>query len=122
VALRIGHPEPGQVTVTTRNRYGDGSNEVLKGEFTRPGSDKIPDARTVILSHQRLTQAVRAAGLAIPGAEGSDGGGPVRLLLGVDRSRSRPAFVIVSDGIPEGEPGAGTVKSVLTQVRSDWMN
>lgn len=121
VALRVGVPDSGLVTVATRNRYGDWSSEVLKGEFTRPGSDKVPDGRTVVLNHQRLAQAVRAAGLAHPGSEGSDVSGTVRLLLGVDRSRSRPAFVIVRDGL-EGEPGTGSVKAVLTQVRSDYMS
>lgn len=121
VALKIGVPSVGQVTVATRNRYGDGSSEVLKGELTRPGTDKTPDPRTVILSHQRLAQSVRATGLAYSGGEESDDPGAVRLLLGVDRSRSRPAFVLVCDGIPDGEPGSGAVKVVLTQVRSDWM-
>lgn len=122
VALQVGVPDSESVTVATRNRYGDLSSETLACSFERLGSDKAPASRTVMLNHQKLTQAVRAAGLAHPGAEGSDGDSAVRLLLGTDRSRSRPAFVLVCDGLPEGEPGAGSVKAVLPQVRSDWMS
>jgi DNA polymerase III sliding clamp (beta) subunit (PCNA family) len=121
VALRVGVPEKGTVTIATRNRYGDESTETISGEFVRLGEDKDPDSRTVVLSHNRLIQAVRAAGLAAPGSDAPDGSGIVRLMLGVDRSRARPAFVLVCDGVPEGEPGAGSVKVVLTQVRSEWM-
>jgi DNA polymerase III sliding clamp (beta) subunit (PCNA family) len=121
VALKPGVPEPNTVTVATRNRYGDLSSEVIKGEFVRLGSDKAPTARTVVLSHARLTQAIRSTLLARPGSSDSDGGGSVRLMLGEDRSRSRPAFVLVKDGLEEDEPGAGTVQWVLSQVRSEWM-
>lgn len=121
VALKVGSPDPESVTVATRNRYGDVSSEQITATFRRLGSDNVPAARTVLLNHQRLAQAVRAAGLARKGAIDSDSSGAVRLLLGVDRSRSRPAFVVVQDGIPEGEEGAGSVRAVLTQVRSDWM-
>lgn len=119
VALRV---DVDSLTIVTRNRYGDTSSEKLQAEFHRLGSDSAPQSRTVLLNHQRLSQAVRAAGLARPGSTDSDGGGTVRLLLGVDRSRSRPAFVVVQDGLPESEPGSGSVQAVLTQVRSDWMS
>ena len=121
VALRVGVPDGNSVTVATRNRYGDVSSEQIPAEFRRLGSDNAPSPRTVLLNHSRLAQSVRAAGLARPGSTDSDGGGTVRLLLGVDRSRSRPAFVVVQDGLPEGEPGSGSVQAVLTQVRSDWL-
>jgi DNA polymerase III sliding clamp (beta) subunit (PCNA family) len=121
VALKPGVPEPNTITVATRNRYGDLSTEVLKADFVRLGSDKAPPARTVVLSHKRLTSAICSAGLARPGATDSDCGGAVRLMLGEDRTKSRPAFVLVRDGLEEGEPGAGTVQSVLSQVRSEWM-
>lgn len=122
VALHVGTPDAESVTVATRNRYGDLSSEIVGASFVHLGSDKAPSPRTVILNHLKLTRAIQAAGLAKPGAEGSDEDSAVRLLLGVDRSRSRPAFVLVCDGLPEGEPGAGSVRSVLPQVRSDWMN
>lgn len=121
VALRVGTPEDGQLTVATRNRYGDLSSEVLAAPFERPGAEGSPQARMVLVSHQRLTQAVRAVGVARPESDSEEESlGIVRLLLGVDRSRARPAYVLVSDGV---DPNAvRSIKCVLTQVRSDWIS
>lgn len=122
VALRVGVPDASSVQVATKNRYGDLSLETVAGKFVRLGVDTVPPARTVVLNHDRLIKAIRAAQVASPGGEGSDGSTQVRLLLGENRSRSRPAFVLVANGAPEGEPGAGAVQAVLSQVRSEWLS
>ncbi|MFA7264761.1 MAG: hypothetical protein WC054_00375 [Candidatus Nanopelagicales bacterium] len=122
VALKVGYPEPDELTVATRNRYGDLSSEQLTVTFRRLGSDSAPSPRTVLLNQKRLTEAVRASALARSASNGSDEGVNVRLLLGTDRSRSRPAFVVVQDSLPEGEEAAGSVRAVLLQVRSDWIS
>lgn len=121
VALRFGVPEPSSVQIVSANGYGDGSQEVLQGTFERLGTDNIPPARTVVVSHDRLTKAIRAVQLAVTPGEGSDGTSSVRLLLGESRSRSRPAFVLVCNGVPDGEPGAGAAQAVLSQVRSNFL-
>lgn len=116
VALRVGVPDAGSVTVATRNRYGDDSTEAVAGEFQRPGTENVPAARTLLLSHTRLTQAIRAVAAVAPaGGEG----GTVLLRLGTDRSQSRRAYVLV-ENLP-GEEEEGLVRIVVNQVRSDWL-
>lgn len=119
VALRV---SVDGVEVVTRNRYADGSSEAIPAKFVRLGSDNEPKARTVVLNHELLAKAVKAAQQAAPKVEGSEPPSAVRFLLGEDRSKSRPAFVLVCNGAPDGEPGAGAVQAVLSQVRSDWLH
>jgi DNA polymerase-3 subunit beta len=115
VALRIGSPEPGKVTVASRNRYGDLSTEVIEAAFVVAGSERVAEARTVVVSHVHLLQAVRASVEASPLGDEEAGAGMVQLLLGQPRSRSRPAYVMVTDA-------GRTVQAVLSQVRSDWIS
>lgn len=119
VALRV---SVDGVEVVTRNRYADGSSEAVPAKFVRLGSDNEPKPRTVVLNHDLLTKAIRAAQQAAPKVEGSEAPSAVRFLLGEDRSKARPAFVLVCNGAPDGEPGAGAVQAVLSQVRSDWLH
>jgi DNA polymerase III sliding clamp (beta) subunit (PCNA family) len=114
VALRVGSPEPGRVTVATRNRYGDLSTEVIEASFLVAGSDEVAKARTVVVAHTHLADALKAVVGASPIGDDAEGAGMARVLLGQPRSRSRPAYVLISDA-------GGTVQAVLSQVRSDWI-
>lgn len=115
VALRVGSPEPGRVTIATRNRYGDLSTEVVEASFVVAGSEEVARARTVVVSHAHLADALRAVVGASPIGDDADGAGMALIALGQPRSRSRPAYVLISDA-------GRTVQAVLSQVRSDWIS
>lgn len=114
LALRVGFPSSGKMTVATRNRYGDLSTEIVDASFVVSGTEMEASARTVVVSHAHLADALKAVVAASPVSDDGEGAGMARILLGQPRSRSRPAFVLVTDH-------GGSVSAVLSQVRSDWI-
>jgi DNA polymerase-3 subunit beta len=115
VALRVGSPSPGKVTIATRNRYGDLSTEVIDASFVVAGTEEEAKPRTVVVSHDHLRDALKAVVAASPLGDDALGVGMAQVLLGQPRSRSRPAYVLIQDA-------GGTVQAVLSQVRSDWIS
>lgn len=115
IAIRAGLPEEGKVTIDTQNRYGDLSTEVVDGSFVSTGTDNVASSRSVVVSLDHLSQAVRAIAVASAVSDSEDGAGTVLLYLGQPRSKSRPAYVLISDR-------SGGVQAVLSQVRSNWLS
>lgn len=117
VLLRVA---PEELTVESRNRYGDSSVESIGCTYHAVGTDRAPKPRTISVVRDHLARAVRAAQRATTGVEDPEeedlpAGVEVELLLGEDRSRSRLAPVLVRD-VPRG-----TTQAVLVQVRSEWL-
>ena len=119
VLLRVGLDE---LTVESRNRYGDSSTETIGCAFSTPGAEsRAPKPRTLTLVREHLAKALRAVQRISVGAPDDDSdveipvGVEVLMLLGEDRSASRPAPVLLQDG-------SGVVQAVLTQVRSEWLS
>jgi DNA polymerase III beta subunit, N-terminal domain len=108
IALKIGVPSEGKVTIASRNKYDDSSQEILLGQFRARDTERTAAARTVTVMRDHLATAVRAVTRAASQPE------QVVLLLGQPRSKARPAPVVVHD--------VGQVAfCVLPQIRSDWI-
>ena len=115
VLLRV---SPTELIVESRNRYDDSSTETIECVFDTPGSDRAPKPRVLTLVRDHLAKAVRAVqrgSLAVADSDEEPSGAEVVLLLGEDRSRARPAAVLIQDV-------TGTTQAVLTQVRSEWLS